>query len=173
MSVIDEKGKLGGKINIIDLIVILVVLAAIVAVAVLGSRGAGANVQPEHIIFTVEVQGVDEDVYHTIQNQIPAQLLASDELQDGYVTAVEGVKVEENDIARIEAAKSTYYVGLHPGQAGTYDILVTIEANLYDTVSSKLGTQEIRVGRSHIVKTTLFELDNGIIVSREVVPPEG
>ena len=36
MSVIDEKGKLGGKINIIDLIVILVVLAAIVAVAVLG-----------------------------------------------------------------------------------------------------------------------------------------
>ncbi len=141
MSVIDEKGKLGGKINIIDLIVILVVLAAIVAVAFLGSRGAGSDAQPEHIIFTVEVQGVDEDVYHTIQNQIPAQLMASDELQDGYVTAVEGVKVEENDIARIEAAKSTYYVGLHPGQAGTYDILVTIEANLYDTVTSKIGTQ--------------------------------
>ena len=43
MSVIDEKGKLGGKINIIDLIVILVVLAAVAAVFVLGGRGGGKS----------------------------------------------------------------------------------------------------------------------------------
>ena len=30
-----------------------------------------------------------------------------------------------------------------------------------DNLSSKLGTQEIRVGKSHIVKTTLFELEGG------------
>lgn len=172
MSFIDEKGKLGGKINIIDLIVILVILAAIIAFAVLGGRG-GSGTQPEHVIYTVEVQGVDEDVYRTIQSQIPAQLLAADALQDGYVTAVEGVKVEEDDEARIEAAKNTYYVGLHPGQAGTYDIICTVEANIYDPVNSKIGTQEIRVGRSNIVKTATFELDNGIIITRDVIPPEG
>jgi FlaG/FlaF family flagellin (archaellin) len=173
MSVIDERGKLGGKINIIDLIVILVILAAVVAVAVLGSRGNQNSAQAEHIRYVVEVQGVDEDVYESIRTQLPAQLLSSDELQNGYVTAVEGEKVTENDVARIEAAKSTYYVGLHPGQAGTYDVLVTIEADLTDPLSSKLGSQEIRVGRSHIVKTTLFELDHGIIVSREDIPAEG
>lgn len=173
MSFIDEKGKLGGKINIIDLIVILVILAAVAAFAVFGGKSMGSSAQPEHIIYKVEVQGVDEDVFRTIQTQVPAQLLSSDALQDGYVTAVEGVKVEEDNIALIEATKNTFYVGLHPGKAGTYDVVVTIEANLYDTVSSKIGSQEIRVGRSHIVKTTLFELDNGIIISREDVPPEG
>jgi len=173
MSVIDEKGKIGGKVNIIDLIVIILILAAVAAVVVLGGRGSGGGGAPEHVIYTVKVQGVDEDVYKTIQTQLPAQLLSSDALQDGYVTAVEGTKVEENDDARIEASKNTYYVGLHPGQAGTYDIVCTIEANIYDTVSSKIGSQEIRVGRSHIVKTTTFELDNGIIISRDVVSPEG
>ena len=173
MSVIDEKGKLGGKINIIDLIVILVILAAVFVAVVLGHKGEVVSAQPEHIVYTVEVQGVDEDVFRTIQTQLPAQLLASDELVDGYVIAVEGVKVEEDDVARIEAAKSNYYVGLHPGLAGTYDILVTIEVNLTDTLTSKIGTQEIRVGRSHVIKTNSFELDNGIIITREVVPPEG
>ena len=171
MSVIDEKGRLGGKINIIDLIVILVVLAAVAAVVVLGGRGSGG--EPQHIVYTVEVQGVDEDVFRTIQSQLPCQLLASEELQDGYVTAVEGKKVLEDDDARIEANKNIYYVGLHPGLAGTYDIVCTIEANITDPVSTKIGTQEVRVGRSHIVKTTAFELDFGTIISREVTAPEG
>lgn len=177
MSIIDEKGKLGGKINIIDLIVILVILAAIAAVVVLGGRGSGAqDAQAEHIIYKVKVEGVDPDVYKTIQSQIPGQLVASEELQDGYVTDVEGVLVEEDDEGRMEAASNGYngyYVGLRPGQAGTYDVVFTIEANLADPISSKIGTQEIRVGWSHIVKTTTFVLDHGTIISREVVPPEG
>ena len=177
MSIIDEKGKIGGKVNIIDLIVILVVLAAIAAVVVLGGRGSGVpGAQAEHIIYQVKVEGVDADVFKTIQSQIPSQLVASEELQDGYVTDVEGVLVEEDDEARMEAAANGfngYYVGLHPGQAGTYDVIFTIEANLADPVSSKIGTQEIRVGWSHIVKTTTFVLDHGTIISREVVPPEG
>ena len=171
MSVIDEKGKLGGKINIIDLIVILVVLAAVAAVFVLGGRGGGG--QPQHVVYTVEVQGVDEDVYRNIQNMLPSQLLSSEALQDGYVTAIEGTKVTETDEAQIEANKNVYYVGLHPGLAGTYDVVCTIEANVTDMVSTKIGSQEIRVGRNHIVKTVDFELDSGIIITKEVVPPEG
>ena len=171
MSVIDEKGRLGGKVNIIDLIVILVVLAAVAAVFVLGGRGGGG--QPQHVVYTVEVQGVDEDVYRMIQTKLPSQLLSTEGLQDGYVTAVEGEKVTVNDDARIEANKSVYYVGLHPGLAGTYDIVCTIEANISDTVSTKIGSQEVRIGRSHIVKTVDFELDCGTIISRDVIPPEG
>ena len=172
MSVIDEKGRLGGKINIIDLIVILVVLAAVAAVFVLGGRGSGSG-EAQHIIYTVEVQGVDEDVYKTIQTMLPCQLLSSEELQDGYVTAIEGTKVPENDQARIDAYENVYFVGMRPGLAGSYDVVCTIEANVTDTVNYKIGSQEIRVGRNHIVKTTAFELDSGIITSREVVSPEG
>ena len=170
MSVIDEKGKLGGKINIIDLIVILVVLAAVAAVFVLGGRDGGGA--PQHVVYTVEVQGVDEDVYRNIQNMLPSQLLSSEALQDGYVTKVEGKLIPEDD-SRIEAYKNVYFVGLRPGLGGTYDIVCTVEANITDTVNSKIGSQEIRVGRNHIVKTVDFELDSGIIITKEVVPPEG
>ena len=172
MSVIDEKGKLGGKINIIDLIVILVVLAAVAAVFVLGGRGSGSG-GAQHVIYTVEVQGVDEDVYKNIQNMLPSQLLSSEQLQDGYVTKVEGKLVPENDQARIDAYQNIYFVGMRPGLAGSYDVVCTIEANITDTVNSKIGSQEIRVGRNHIVKTVDFELDSGIIITKEVVPPEG
>ena len=171
MSVIDEKGKLGGKINIIDLIVILVVLAAVAAVFVLGGRGGGG--QPQHVVYTVEVQGVDEDVYKNIQTLLPCQLLSSEKLQNGYVTAIEGTKVPENDQARIDAYENVYFVGMRPGLAGSYDVVCTIEADISDTVNYKIGSQEIRVGRNHIVKTTAFELDSGIITSRQVVAPEG
>ena len=104
MQVIDEKGRIGGKINIIDLLVILVILAALIAVAVFLGRGAVGGGEAEHIIYTVEVQGVDEDVYRDIQTKLPSQLLASDALQDGYVTKVEGTRVEENDQASRGAA---------------------------------------------------------------------
>ncbi|MEG0754956.1 MAG: DUF4330 domain-containing protein, partial [Oscillospiraceae bacterium] len=43
MKVVDEKGKLFGKINIIDLLVIILVIAglALVGWKVIGNRGAG------------------------------------------------------------------------------------------------------------------------------------
>ena len=174
MSVIDEKGKLGGKINIIDLLVILVILAAVLAVFVLGGKMPGnTDAAPEHVIYKVKVLGVDEDVYKSIQTQIPSQLVGDDQLQDGYVTSVEGVKVEESDETLIQANRNVYYATIRPGLAGTYDLVFTIEANIYDPVTSKIGTQEVRTGLSHVVKTTSFALDNGVIISREVVPPEG
>lgn len=174
MSVIDEKGKLGGKINIIDLLVILVVLAAVVAVFVLGGKVPGSSsAAVEHVVYQVKVCGMDEDSFRSIQGQIPSQLVGSDQLQDGYVTAVEGVKREENDEVLIQANRNIYYATLRPGLAGTYDVVFTIEANIYDPVVNKIGTQEIRTGLPHVVKTTDFAFDNGTIISREVIPPEG
>ena len=51
--------------------------------------------------------------------------------------------------------------------AGTYNLVFTIEGTVKDNLSSELGTQEIRVGKSHIVKTATFELEGGIITSCE------
>ena len=51
--------------------------------------------------------------------------------------------------------------------SGTYDLVFTIEGTIQNTVSSELGSQEIRVGKSHIVKTDLFELEHGVITSCE------
>lgn len=174
MHILDEKGRLGGKLNIIDLIAILVVLAAVAAVVILGGRGQEAESvgTPQHVVFTVKVQGVDADVFESVREQVPCQLMAEDVLQDAYVTKVEGTLVKEDDETRIEEAAHTYYVGLTPGAAGTYDVVCTIEGNVSDSVVGKIGPQEIRIGRAHIVKTSTYELDYGIITSLETSPIE-
>ena len=100
---IDEKGRLFGKLNIVDLLVILVVLVAVVVLGVkfLGKDGGG---------------------------------------------------------------------GINPGKTQvtyTIDLLFTIECNVVNPVTTEIGTQEVRVGKTHTVKTDKFELMNGVILDCE------
>ena len=140
---IDKKGKLFGKLNIIDL-----------------------------IVYTVKVPGVEPEVYDFIKTQLPGQLTAADKMLEGYVTKVDATPTEQATFTVKES-----YVGastLSVVEKGTYDLVFTIEATVKDPLTSELGTQEIRVGKSHIVKTTTFELEGGVILScnREDVPKE-
>lgn len=167
MSVIDKKGKLFGKLNIIDLIVIILVVAALALIGykfLFSSNSQGSGSQS--VIYTVEVKGVEPEVYDFIQDNLPSQLMASNEMLDAYVTAAEGTLIEE-DIYSLEAGSGTSGEKIIRAEAGTYDVVFTIEGTVKDNVSSELGTQEIRVGKSHIVKTTLFELEGGVITSCE------
>lgn len=167
MSVIDKKGRIFGKLNIIDLIAILLIVAvlALIGYKLLGSdedlAGSGQSV-----VYTVEVKGVEPEVYDFIQDNLPSQLTASNEMLDAYVTAAEGTLIEE-DIYSLEVGSGTSGEKIIQAEAGTYDVVFTIEGTVKDNLSSKLGTQEIRVGKSHIVKTTLFELEGGVITSCE------
>jgi hypothetical protein len=56
---------------------------------------------------------------------------------------------------------------LHTSAKDSYDLTFTIEAYVANDVKNELGTQEIRVGKTHIVKTRQFELEKGVIVSCE------
>ena len=167
MSVIDKKGRIFGKLNIIDLIAILLIVAvlALIGYKLLGSDEdlAGSG---QRVVYTVEVKGVEPEVYDFIQDNLPSQLTASNEMLDAYVTAAEGTLIEE-DIYSLEAGSGTSGEKIIRAEAGTYDVVFTIEGTVKDNLSSKLGTQEIRVGKSHIVKTTLFELEGGVITSCE------
>ena len=60
MKLVDEKGKLFGKLNIVDLLVIIVIVAAAVLLAFKllgGSGGVGAAVP--QVTYTVRVMEVD------------------------------------------------------------------------------------------------------------------
>ena len=172
MRIIDEKGKLFGKLNIIDLIAILIVLAVLALLGVKLTSGSGIlGSGGQRIVYTVKVPGVDADVYHSIQQQLPSQLMAAEEMQNGYVTAVEGIPVEEESYL-LEDNISNNTTRLYHEEQGTYTLIFTIEATIQDTLTSKIGSQEIRVGKSHIVKTTTFELEGGVILTREDLPSE-
>ena len=46
-----------------------------------------------------------------------------------------------------------------------YDLTFTIEANVADNVKNEVGSQEVRVGKTHIVKTANMEFELGMIVT--------
>ena len=153
---IDEKGRLFGKLNIVDLLVILVVLIAVVVLGVkfLGGReGSAVNPTTTPVTYTVLVTGVRPEVYESIQEYIPGQLMASGEMLDGYVTAVTAVEHEEQI-----TVSTTGNAVVFPLNQGLLDLTFTVECNVVNPVTTEIGTQEVRVGKSHILKTDRFEV---------------
>ena len=160
---IDEKGRLFGKINIVDLLVVLVIVIAAVVLGVkfLGGGGTSAiNPAKTPVRYTVLVQGVEPEVYENIQKYIPGQLMASGELLDGQVTAVEVVEGRAYTAA-VDTTDGTLTI---PVEDGTVDLLFTIECNVVNPITTEIGTQEVRVGKTHIVKTDKIEMPTGVIL---------
>ena len=166
MSMIDKKGKIFGKLNIIDLIAILLIVAvlALIGYKLLVRSPGGLAGEGQAVVYTVEVKGVEPEVYEFIQKQLPSQLMAANELLDASVTDVTATPVEHDTYAMMWNANLGVET-LTQVDAGTYNLVFTIEGTVKDNLSSELGTQEIRVGKSHIVKTATFELEGGIITS--------
>ena len=158
---IDEKGRLFGKINIVDLIVILVIVIAAVVVGMkfLGGSGSAINPTKTPVRYTVLVEGVEPEVYENIQEHIPGTLMASGEFLDGQVTAVTATPHASE--ASVSASGDMLLV---PVDSDLLDLVFTIECNVVNPVTTEIGPQEVRVGKTHIVKTDKFELSNGVIL---------
>ena len=100
---LDEKGRLFGKINIIDLLVVLLVLvvAAVVAIKLLGGGDGlpGAEGTSTHLTYTVEVDGVKPEVYENLKGYVEQeggdQLMASGDMLNAYVTGVTAAPHDE------------------------------------------------------------------------------
>ena len=161
---IDEKGRLFGKINIVDLIVILVIVIAAVVVGMkfLGGGNGNSAINPNKtpVRYTVLVEGGDPEVYENIQKYIPGQLMASGELLDGYVTGVTPVEGRVHT-ATVNTADGTLEI---PVNEGKLDLIFTIECNVVNSITTEIGTQEVRVGKIHTVKTDKFEMNSGTII---------
>lgn len=168
-----KDGKVFGKINLIDLLVLIVAVAAIVMVALkmTGHLGSVVTETGTHITYTARVENVDPEVYENIKSFIEDaqaqgkqgdRLMASGALLNGYVTAVEAT--ERDNQVQVSSTNTTPLI-ISAGRPGRVDLLFTIEADVDNNVKTELGTQEVRVGKSHIVKTTHFELVNATIMS--------
>lgn len=150
MKIIDEKGRLFGKINLIDLLVILVIVIA--AAALLwkfgGKRATEAvTAKPKTATFTIVAQDVPEEVCRFAETQVGQQLTNSDKLINATVvsTAYKTVEGQKNP-----------------------DLYIVVEADVsYASYVYKVGTQEVRVGFDYIVKTSEFEM-TGTVCNLEV-----
>ncbi len=173
MKVVDEKGKLFGILNIIDLLVILLLIVALALVGwkVLRKDGA-SNAGRTILTYTVLVENVEPEVYEGIQQYVPGesgigdQLMADGAMVDAYVTDVTAAPHDDGlTMTDVNGNQLTF-----PVQDDALDLTFTIQANVVNAVTNEVGTQEVRIGKTHIVKTVHFELTNGTILTCDAEP---
>ena len=159
MKLVDDKGRLFGKLNIVDLLVILLVIAvgAVLAVKLLAPSDDGGSTESRKLTYTVRVLEVTRDTYENVCQFVNAaegkkdQLMASGQMLDGYV-----VDVTATD--HIPTSSDT--VG-----GETLDLVFTVEVNVTEPIANKVGTQEVRIGKSHILKTVHLEFERSTILT--------
>lgn len=166
MKLIDENGKLFKKFNLVDAIVVLLVVVVIAAIgwktvsagfAAAKEREAEALAEAydtsPHLVFDVVCTNLPEVVAENFvkQMELPEedrQIMNSGELLECYIT---GFRYEKNE-------KDSLCTGYF-----TCETILQEEEGIYS-----VGTQEIRIGKSYIVKTYEIET-SGYISSMEVV----
>lgn len=168
-KIIDGKGKLFGKVNIIDLIVLalILVVVAIVGMKLLGrAQGFPSEGTSSELNYTVMVSRVPQNVYDAVAAEVAkggdsATLMANGAMLEGsIVTDVSAVAHKE----AVQCADGSIVLTEEPRNV---DVTFQIHAVISNPVTQAVGTQEVRVGKSHIVKTKSIELVNGIILSVE------
>lgn len=167
MKVVDEKGRIFGRINVIDLLVLLAILfvGIIVGGKLLGSNEGGLGGSTK-LIYTVKVNDVAPEVFESIQQiSFPDQLMAAGDMLNGNVVSMDS-EPSKGQVYQV-SPNTQGGMELHTSAKDSYDLTFTIEAYVANDVKNELGTQEIRVGKTHIVKTRQFELEKGVIVSCE------
>ncbi len=165
MKIINEKGKLFGIINIVDLLVLVAALSVFVGV---GYKLFKPNVQDAassmvDLKMVVRVRGVMPYLLEELERNSPVgkRMVAGNEYVDGDIVDmqfVDNVLFLATDDGRIVETSD----GIRK------DVLFTITAQVKkDTPVPKIGSQEVRAGRTFTVKTNDFEI-NGSITSLDI-----
>ena len=155
----EQKAKRIGKFNIIDIIAVLLILAVVVFAGYkLMNRGSGsaAEVEKVKITYVVRVENVAKELYDTCQAHLPSKLMASGALVGGEIVSVE---------------KTPYYV-LGPDGQWVEDpdhvnlyLTATTEVNGGPVMTTKIGDQEVRIGKKdYILKSEYVEFQGGTVV---------
>lgn len=173
MKIIDEKGKLFGLINVVDLIALAAVVAVIGAIGVqlLGAKVTDAVSEKVDCYMEVAIIGAAPRIFE----EAVRQDLAGERLVSGneYLSAtVQKVWLEDYWMQAI-TADGRIVDAKDPTKK---NILVLIRATVpKDTASPKIGSQELRAGRTYIVKTQTFESIGTIryVEMGGYNPPEG
>lgn len=169
MKVIDEKGKLFGKLNIIDLLVIVLIIAvaAVLGTKLLSSDESGITPVTK-LTYTVRIAAQKEELVERIAEYVDLaagkkdQLMADGKLVDGYVV---NYWTEPARYSRSIYGELTLMDEKAAAEAGLVDICFEVEVHVANAVKNEVGTQEVRMGKTHILKTTHFEFSNGVIES--------
>lgn len=168
----EEKKRSTKKFNIVDIIIVVILLigAAFLGMKLLGgdegSVGSSARVRYSVMVFDVNRQ-VADNVLAIQEGGEKIQLMANGALVDGWV---DGVQITPH-VTHEAGADGVVVAASEQGDEANVDMVFDIEAAVDSLTTKKVGTQEVRVGKGHIVKTTEYEMEgyDAVILSLEVV----
>jgi len=151
------------KINIIDVIIIVAILAVALFFAYKFLGGKGKLAPKAQITYTVLVQAVPKEEYNSIVKFVPDKAVASGALIESEIKSVTAVPCK---VDKIEKTNTDSYVKTTLIPSGEYvDLTFTVTAQVTATsLLTEVGTQEVRVGRTHIIKTKNFEM-TGVVIT--------
>ena len=163
MKFIDEKGRLFGKVNLIDLLAIVLVVAVVAVIGLKSIQPSGAPIATDDdmvdVTYTVLCRMVHNDIAdYIVETQEGKQLMSNGELVEScFIESIERGTFFERYVTNDgepKMAESDEYCDLTFVISGQCPYL----ANSY-----KVGSQEVRVAKSHIVKTVDFEMTGTIM----------
>ncbi len=162
MKVINEKGKLFGIINIVDLLVLLAAIAVVVGVGykLFAPQLQEARAEQVKMTAVVRVRGATPFLVKEVErnSQIGKKIVSGNTFTNATIT---DMKIEPYD-QQVTTADGRIVTTRDPDKR---DLVFTIETTVpAGTASPSIGTQEVRAGRTLIVKTNDFETTGNIDV---------
>ncbi len=160
MKIINEKGKLFGVINVVDLLVLVaaVAVAAGVGYKLFAPQIAEATAKQVEMTVTVRVRGVTPFLVEEVErnSQIGKKIVSGNSFTNATIT---DMKIEDY-VQQMPTADGEIRDAVDPSKK---DLVFTIETTVPEgTASPSIGTQEVRAGRTFIVKTNDFETSGNI-----------
>ena len=164
----EEKKRRGGKFNIVDIIIVVIILAAVafLGMKLLGNDGEviGPAARIRYTVLVPEVKSeVCENILTCQEEKGQVQLMANGAMVDGYVIDISAKPHISQEICPAGEVVNV--------ETPDFDMYFTLEGAVDSLVTKKVGTQEVRVGKSHIVKTVEYELEGykAVITDLEVL----
>ena len=160
MKIINEKGKLFGVINIVDLLVLLAVIAVAAGVGykLFAPQIANATAKQVPMTVTVRVRGATPFLVEEVQrnSHTGKKIVTASSYPDAVIT---DMQIEPYD-QQVTTADGKIVTARDPDKR---DLVFTIETTVAEgTAAPSIGTQEVRSGRTFIVKTNDFETTGNI-----------
>ena len=157
MKLLNERYKLLGIINPIDLLVLLALLGAVVGLVLrFGASDTSGDTDKVKVTYTVRVRTqnnrVENEIYKHLENEKDRQLFTDEGfVPDAYIQSVNFVPSIQQGIT----ADGRFVEAEDPTRV---DAIFTIEAQVdKNAIPVKVGTQMIKIGLNHYVKTRRIE----------------
>ena len=155
MKIVNEKGKLFGIINVVDLLVLVVIIAVLGGIAwqLFGDKLSDAVSPQVELTAIVAIAGSHPDLVEEVlrQNLVGQKMVSGNSYLEAYISDV----WLDDYIMQNPTADGSIVDAVDPTKK---DIMIEIKTMVAkDTASPKIGSQEVRTGRTFIVKTQTFE----------------